>query len=273
LGVGPGNVPAYIHSSADVPAAVRMVISSKTFDNGTICSSEQAIVTDRRIAPQVIRELQKNHAHFLNEEETEKLARILITPRGTISAKLIGRSAEVIAHAAGITIPPETKVLMIRQVSVGPEFPLSREKLSPVLAYYEVDDAEEGCRMCISLLKLGGLGHSLVLHAQDEKVIEEFALKKPVSRLLVNTPSSQGAIGYTTGLIPSLTLGCGTFGGNATSDNITATHLINIKRVARHMPDRSAIPQAADTAEKASSSIDVGSIRRMVEQALQRMKS
>ncbi len=271
LGVGPGNVPAYIHESADVEAAVDKIVQSKTFDNGTVCSSEQSIVADRSIASDVVRELKKQGAYFLDNSEASRLAENLITPQGAISGKFVGRSAETIAHAVNISVPQGTRVLVVRPCGIGPESPLSREKLSPVLGFYEVDGPEEGCTVCIRLLALGGAGHSLAIHARDESVIEEFALKKPVSRILVNSPSTHGAIGLTTGLTPSLTLGCGSMGRNATSDNITAKHLINIKRVARYLePKPQLTPSPSPPSGKPE--INYDRVREMVEATLRSIK-
>ncbi len=271
-GVGPGNVPAYIHSSADVSEAVAKILMSKTFDNGTICSSEQAVLADIGISNQVQQELARQNAYFLDETEAGKLARVLITPQGRISGKLVGRSAELIAQSAGISVPPGTRALVVKPRGIGPDFPLSREKLSPVLAYFEVNGPEDACLRCIDLLNLGGLGHSLVIHAQDESIIREFALKKPVSRMLVNTPSTHGAIGYSTNLAPSLTLGCGSIGGNVTSDNITATHLINIKRIARHRTDTSAPPTTETVVERSAPSLTTEEIRTLVSKAIANIK-
>jgi acetaldehyde dehydrogenase (acetylating) len=233
-GVGPGNVPVYIHSSANIHDSVGKILKSKTFDNGTVCSSEQAILADVDIVSCVERELTLQGGYFLSDSESDQLGKCLITAKGTISPGLVGRSAVFIAETARIPVPEGTRVLIVKPSGIGPDFPLSREKLSPVLAFYEVSGPEEACLRCMDLLRLGGLGHSLVIHAEDESVIREFALNKPVSRLLVNTPSTHGAIGYSTSLTPSLTLGCGSIGGNVTSDNITATHLFNIRRVAYH---------------------------------------
>ncbi len=269
LGVGPGNVPAYIHQSASIVEAVGKIIQSKTFDNGTVCSSEQSIIADRIIARQVISELEKQGAYFLPEEQVRTLESVLFSPQGMISPKLVGRSAVVIAQSAGLRVPDHTRLLVVRPKGIGPEFPLSREKLCPVIGFYESDGPEDACMLCLKLLALGGVGHSLVIHATDESIIEEFAMQKPVSRLLVNTPSTHGAIGYSSGLTPSLTLGCGTIGGNATSDNITATHLINIKRVARHLT-QSAYPTETpvNPPVEPRSQISIEHIRNLVEDAL-----
>ncbi len=268
LGVGPGNVPAYIHQSADVHEAVARILASKTFDNGTICSSEQAIVVDRAITAEVRQALIALNAHFLTEREATQLQNVLFTSRGTMTPSLVGRSCRTIADAAKITIPETTSVLIVEPAGIGPGFLLAHEKLSPVLGFFEVSGPDEACKTCLALLALGGIGHSMAIHCMDERVIEDFALNKPVSRLLVNTPSSLGGIGKTTNLTPSLTLGCGTIGGNATSDNITATHLINIKRVAYHAVE-STHPTMAP-AKPSRPTIRVDDVRSLVESVLKR---
>ncbi len=231
-GVGPGNVPAYIERSADVGKAVRDIIAGTTFDNGTLCSSEQAIICDRAISAQVQAEVKANGGHFLSAEESERLAAVLITDDLLVNPRLVGHSAEAIADEAGISVPSGTRVLVCPLDGVGKEHPLSREKLSPVLAYYVVEDWHEGCERCMQLLRFGGLGHTLSIHSQDRDVILEFGLRKPAHRVLVNTVSALGAVGYTTSLFPSMTLGCGSWGNNITSDNIGPQHLLNVKRLA-----------------------------------------
>ncbi len=266
LGVGPGNVPAYIHQSADVSEAVARILTSKTFDNGTICSSEQAIVVDRVIAADVRQALIARNAHFLDEHEAARLQSVLFTSRGSMTPSLVGRSCRTIADAAKIPIPDSTSVLIVEPAGIGPEYLLAHEKLSPVLGFFEVSGPEEACNTCLALLALGGIGHSMAIHCRDDRIIEDFALNKPVSRLLVNTPSSLGGIGKTTNLTPSLTLGCGTIGGNATSDNITATHLINIKRVAYHAGEST--PPAIPIAKPSGPAIRISDIRSLVESVL-----
>ncbi|WP_350445881.1 acetaldehyde dehydrogenase (acetylating) [Anaeromonas frigoriresistens] len=232
LGVGPGNVPAFIERSADIPLAVKRIVESKTFDNGTICASEQAIVTEDCIKKQVKTELVKQRVYFLTGDEVDKVGRTIQDESGRFNSSIAGRSAIKIAEMAGIKVPRDTKILIAEQKNVGKKYPFSREKLSPILALYSEEDWEKACEKCIELLNYGGLGHSLVIHSRNEDIIREFALKKPVSRILVNTPSSQGAIGASTNLAPSLTLGCGAVGGSATSDNVSPLNLINIRRMA-----------------------------------------
>jgi acetaldehyde dehydrogenase (acetylating) len=235
-GVGPGNVPAYIHQSADVPKAVRDIIDGKTFDYGTLCSSEQSIVCDEAIKDEVVAEAKKNGGYFLSETEAAAVARVVVTPQRLANPEIVGKPAPYIAEKAGVKVPPDTRALIAPLAGVGRDFPLSIEKLSPVLAFYVVKDWHEGCERVLQLLRYGGTGHTMAIHSRDDAVIREFALKKPVFRIVANSQSSMGATGYTTGLAPSMSLGCGAYAGNITSDNITPFHLINIKRLAYELP-------------------------------------
>jgi acetaldehyde dehydrogenase (acetylating) len=230
-GVGPGNVPAYVDRSADIANAARCIVEGKTFDNGVICSSEQAAVADAPIRDELISEFRKLGCHFLDDEEKAKVEEILLDD-GHISPAVIGQTAATIASRVGFNVPANTPALIAFEDKVGWEVGFSREKLSPLLAFYDVNGWEEGCERCIEILENGGLGHTLSIHATDEEVITQFGLKKPVSRVLVNTVSTFGAVGLSTNLPPSLTLGTGTMGGNITSDNITPLHLLHIRRVA-----------------------------------------
>lgn len=232
LGVGPGNGPSFIERSADIPLAVKRIFDSKTFDYGTICSTEQSIITEAPIRQAVMEEVQKQGGYFLPPGDSEKLEKILMGPGGTMNAKLVGRPPEYIAQMAGISIPEGTRVLLGEETRVGDKYPYSKEKLMPVLGFYVEDNWEKACLRCIEILSLEGAGHTMSIHSQDEKVIREFGLKKPVSRLIVNSPAALAAIGATTGLLPSLTLGCGAVGHNSTSDNVGPLNLINIRRVA-----------------------------------------
>lgn len=231
FGVGPGNVPAFIERTADVHAAVRCVVAGKCFDNGTICASEQAVVVDLPLDQAARRRFQELHAHFCNPDEKQRLESAMVTG-GRINPGVVGRPAHKIAAMAGFTVPEETTALVAELTGVGPAEPLSMEKLSPVLAYYLVDGWRAGCEKCIEILNFGGLGHTMVIHSTDQEIIMKFALEKPAFRILVNTPGTHGAIGFSTGLTPALTLGCGTLGNNITTDNLTSRHLINIKRLA-----------------------------------------
>jgi acetaldehyde dehydrogenase (acetylating) len=257
-GVGPGNVPAYIHQSADVPKAARDVMNGKTFDNGTLCSSEQSIVCDEAIKDQVIAEVKRNGGYFLSDAESAAVARVVVTPQRLANPEIVGKPATYIAEKAGVKVPPETRALIAPLTGVGRDFPLSIEKLCPVLAFYVVKDWHEGCERVLQLLRYGGTGHTMAIHSKDDAVIREFALKKPVFRIVANSQSSMGATGYTTGLAPSMSLGCGAYAGNITSDNITPLHLINIKRLAYELP-RDRRPGAAPTPPSPVGSGDLSS--------------
>ena len=231
-GVGPGNVPAYIEETANIPKAVRDIISGTTFDNGTLCSSEQAIVCDRIIKDEVLQQARANGGHLLTPDECQRLADILITDRLLVNTDFVGRPAGIIASAAGIKVPDETRVLICPVDGVGSKYPLSHEKLSPVLAFYVVDDWQEGCKRCTGLLSFGGMGQTMLIHSGNDDIVLEFGLRKPAHRVLVNTVAALGAVGHTTHLFPSMTLGCGSWGNNITSDNIGPQHLLNVKRLA-----------------------------------------
>ncbi|MEK7263499.1 MAG: aldehyde dehydrogenase family protein [Bacteroidota bacterium] len=231
-GVGSGNVPAYIEKSANIQKAVADIISGKIFDYGVLCSTESGLICDRQIKDEVMFELQKLGCFICIGEDKDKLAKIMFDQRGTINPAMVGKSATYIAKNAGISVPENTKVLAAEVSSVGREEPLSREKLSPVLSIMTVQDWREGCHRCIEMLEFGGIGHTMVIHSTDNDIIMKFALEKPAFRILVNTQSALGAVGFTNGLDPSLTLGPGTIGGSIISDNVTARHMINIKRLA-----------------------------------------
>jgi hypothetical protein len=231
-GVGPGNAPAYIERTANVQKAVRDIITGKTFDNGVLCSSENSVVVDQAIADDVKREFQGQGGYFLNAPEMEALARVLVTPQRLPNPALVGKTALVIAAKCGLSVPADTRVLIAPLDGVGRDYPLSIEKLCPVLSFYVVRDWREGCERCKEILRYGGMGHTMAIHSQNDQVILEFGLKKPAFRICVNTPTTLGSIGLTTGLDPAMTLGCGGYGGNITSDNISPRHLLNTKRLA-----------------------------------------
>jgi acetaldehyde dehydrogenase (acetylating) len=231
-GVGPGNAPAYIESSADIAKAVRDIITGKTFDNGLLCSSENSVVVDEGIAGAVREQFQHQGGHFLSPSEADAVARLLVTPQRLPNPALVGRSATYIAEKAGVAVPAGTRVLMAELQGVGRDHPLSIEKLCPVLSFYVVKDWQAACARCIEILRYGGMGHTMSIHSRDDDVILQFGLKKPAFRIVVNTPTTHGSVGLTTGLDPAMTLGCGGWGGNITSDNISPMHLLNIKRVA-----------------------------------------
>ena len=231
-GVGPGNAPAFIERTAHVRKAVGDVVTGKTFDNGVLCSSENSVVVDEPIAEEVKREFQARGAHFLSAAEIDAVAKVLVTPQRLPNPALVGKPASFIADKCGITVPSGTRVLIAPLAGVGRDYPLSIEKLCPVLSYYVVKDWREGCERCKEILRYGGMGHTMSIHSQNDAIILEFGLKKPAFRIVVNTPTTHGSIGLTTGLDPSMTLGCGGYGGNITSDNISPRHLLNIKRLA-----------------------------------------
>jgi len=231
-GVGPGNAPAYIEKTADVRKAARDIVTGKTFDNGVLCSSENSVVVDEAIADAARRELEAQGAYFMSKAEMDAVARVLVTSQRLPNPALVGKSAATIAEKCGITVPSGTRVLIAPLEGVGRDYPLSIEKLCPVLSYYVVRDWQEGCERCKQILRYGGMGHTMSIHSQNEQVILEFGLKKPAFRIVVNSPTTHGSIGLTTGLDPAMTLGCGGYGGNITSDNISPRHLLNIKRLA-----------------------------------------
>ena len=235
LGVGPGNVPCYIEKSADIKRAVNDLVLSKTFDNGMICASEQAVIVDQDIAPQVKEILTSLGCYFLNSEETKKLEKIATCPeKCSLNPDVVGRSAFEIANMAGITVPEDTKILIAYQEGVGPEYPLSREKLSPILAFYEVGGFREGTERAREMVEFGGVGHSAIIHTDNQEIVNYYANNIRAGRIVVNSPASQGAIGDLYNILtPSLTLGCGYAGRNATTENVTAVDLVNVKRVAQ----------------------------------------
>jgi acetaldehyde dehydrogenase (acetylating) len=231
FGVGSGNVPAFIERSANFQKAVADIIYGTTFDNGTICSSEQSMIVDLPLKEKVIEEAKLHGCYFVTADEKEKLEKAMQTDL-KINPEIVGKSAIFIAEYAGFSVPEKTRALAVNCFDVGKSEPLSIEKLSPVLAFYTVDGWLEGCHRCIHLLEFGGMGHTMVIHSNDEPIIMKFALEKPAFRILVNTPASVGAVGFTTALDPSMTLGPGTWGGSIISDNVTAKHLLNIKSLA-----------------------------------------
>jgi acetaldehyde dehydrogenase (acetylating) len=231
-GVGPGNAPCYIERSADLSKAAYDIVLGKTFDNGVLCSSPNSVVVDESVSEDARRRFEAEGAYFMNDREMEALAKSLISPQRLPNPALVGRSAAFIAEKVGMTVPSGTRALIAPLKGVGRDYPLSIEKLCPVLSWYVVKDWQEGCERCIQILRYGGMGHTMSIHSQNEEVILQFGLKKPAFRICVNTPTTHGSIGLTTGLDPAMTLGCGGPGGNITSDNISPRHLLNLKRLA-----------------------------------------
>src|SRR5712675_1848008 len=232
FGVGPGNVPVFIERSADVPKAVQDILTGKCFDNGTICASEQAIIVDAPIEMAVREQFKLQGGHFLSQSEADQLAKIVVTPQRSLNPGIVGRSVEVIAKMAGLSVPPGTRCLLADVAGVGRDYPLSMEKLSPILAFYVEDGLERGAARCNEILHYGGMGHTAGIHTRSREAAVHYGSEMPASRVTVNTPTTHGAIGFSTALPPSMTLGCGSWGGNVTSDNVSPLHLMDIKRVA-----------------------------------------
>jgi acetaldehyde dehydrogenase (acetylating) len=265
-GVGPGNVPVYIEKSANIKNAVKMIVDSKTFDNGTICATEQAIVVHQNIKEMAIREFKNNGGYFLNESEKKKMEKVISPTKGKLNPAIVGRSAKRIAEMAGFKVPEETRLLIAEEDLIGKDVPFSIEKLAPIFPLYTANSEGEAKKLCIELLNIGGRGHSFALHTTDETVIQAYGLEMPVSRVMVNTLASVGAAGATTGLTPSLTLGCGSYGGNITADNITAHHLLNIKRVAHGIKNVS-IPKPSNTNKSVVDS-NTDNVDKIIDQVL-----
>jgi acetaldehyde dehydrogenase (acetylating) len=245
-GVGPGNAPCYIESSADIRKAADDILTGKSFDGGVLCSSPNSVVVDQAIEAETRRQFLDQGGYFLSAAEADALAKQLVTPQRLPNPAFVGKPATFIAQKVGLTVPANTRALIAELKGVGRDYPLSFEKLCPVLSYYVVKDWREGCERCKEILRYGGMGHTMSIHSQNDAVILEFGLHKPAYRICVNTPTTHGSIGLTTGLDPAMTLGCGGFGGNITSDNISPKHLINIKRVAYELRAATKAPSAPD---------------------------
>ncbi len=232
IGVGAGNGPAYIHSSADVEQALDCILRSKSFDYGTVCASEQSIIVEKSMEQRVKQAAEKRGFYFMSTEEAAKLAQLLFRPNGALNPDIVGKSAAVLARMANFSVPADTAILVAREQEAGPTRPYSMEKLCPVLAFFVMEDENSVLKKAVEVLSHEGSGHTFAMHCQDREVIRRFALEIPVSRFLVNTPAALGGIGYSTALFPALTLGCGAVGGSSSSNNISPMDLINIRRVA-----------------------------------------
>jgi acetaldehyde dehydrogenase (acetylating) len=232
FGVGPGNVPVFLERTANVEKAVADILTGTCFDNGTICASEQSVVCDAPFEAQVREQFARQGGHFLNSAEADAVAKVLLTPQRTLNAGIVGKSAKYIADLAGISIPDGTRCLLADCGGVGRDFPWSIEKLSPTLAFFVVDGIEAGANRCEEILRFGGMGHTAGMHTQDREAAVRYGKQMPAARVIINSPTTHGAIGLSTDLKPSMTLGCGSWGGNVTSDNISPLHLMDIKRVA-----------------------------------------
>jgi acetaldehyde dehydrogenase (acetylating) len=278
-GVGPGNAPAFIERTADVRKAVHDVVTGKTFDNGVLCSSENSVVVDEPIAEEVKREFQAQGGYFMNSAEMDAVAKKLVTAQRLPNPELVGKAATLIAEQCGVSVPSDTRLLLAPLGGVGRDYPLSIEKLCPVLSYYVVKDWREGCERCKQILRYGGMGHTMSIHSKNEQVILEFGLRKPAFRIVVNSPTTHGSVGLSTGLEPAMTLGCGGYGGNITSDNIGPRHLLNIKRLAYEVApvvsrwDR--VPRLPTVAprskvEESGTGISAEALSRQIDQFLER---
>lgn len=232
IGVGPGNGPAYIEKTADLPLAVKRIMDSKTFDYGTICASEQSVVCDDDMAEAVQKEMEKQGAYFLSDEERLKLGKYILRANGTMNPAIVGKSPQVIGELAGINVPASAKVIVAKEDGIGKGHPYSNEKLAPILAFYTAPDYKAIAKLCDEILRYEGAGHTFSMHTKDDRMVEYFAERMPASRIIINSPSALGGIGASTALMPALTLGCGAIGGSATSENVGPMNLLNLKHVA-----------------------------------------
>jgi acyl-CoA reductase-like NAD-dependent aldehyde dehydrogenase len=281
IGVGPGNGPAYIERSADIEKAVSWIISSKTFDNGTICASEQSVICENDMRDKVQAEMERQGAYFLNDEQSKQLGGFILKGNGTMNPLIVGKTAQAIADLAGLSIPTKTKVLVALEDGVGRGHPYSNEKLAPILAFYTEENYKDVCLRCSEILHYEGAGHTFSIHTKDEKMVDYFSFRIPASRILVNTSSTLGAIGATTALMPAFTLGCGAVGGSATSDNVGPMNLINLRMVAYGIKDMEEIrKEVSDSAQSISKSTETCSdrdpdidVNEIVEKIIERLKA
>lgn len=275
IGVGPGNGPAYIDASADLESAIRCIMDSKCFDNGTICASEQSVICEESMVEKVQKEMERQGAYFLSEEEQRKLGDFILRANGTMNPMIVGKSVETIANLASIQVPKDARVLVARETGVGRGHPYSNEKLAPILAFYTAENYEKVCDVCVEILHYEGAGHTFSIHCKDEERIAYFSRRIPASRILVNTPSALGGVGSTTGLMPSFTLGCGAIGGSATSENVGPMNLLDIKRVAYGIHSMEEIRRDVAEAinEKDYLSIDKVNIEEIVQTIIKRLQT
>ncbi len=272
IGVGPGNGPAFIEKSADIALAVKRIFDSKTFDNGTICASEQSIVAEACIKDKVVEEVKKQGGYFLTKEEADKLAGFIMRSNGTMNPQIVGKSVETIAKLANLNIPAGTRILLAEETRVGHNVPYSREKLTPILAFYCEENVEKACERCIEILNNEGAGHTCIIHSNNDEIIREFAVRVPVSRFLVNTPGALGGIGGSTNIAPALTLGCGAVGGSSTSDNVSPMNLLNIRRVAYGVKELEDLRPKTSSTSTSSVEIPEELVSMLIEKILERLK-
>ncbi|SCI49189.1 Aldehyde-alcohol dehydrogenase [uncultured Flavonifractor sp.] len=278
IGVGPGNGPAYLEKSCDLPLAVKRILDSKTFDNGTICASEQSIICDEDMVPAVRAEMEKQGAYFLDDEEREKLGKFILRANGTMNPQIVGRSVSTIASLAGLDkVPPTARVLVARETGVGRGHPYSNEKLGPILGFFTGKDYKDVCNKVCEILHYEGAGHTFILHTKDDAIVDYFAKRVPASRVLVNTPGALGGIGGTTALQPALTLGCGAVGGSATSENVGPMNLLNLRYVAcgqRELDEiRAGIPDCSDGVCRTAPSLEDVDIDDIVRKIIARIQT
>lgn len=277
IGVGPGNGPAYIERSCDLPLAVKRIMDSETFDNGTICASEQSIICDEDMVEPVMAELRKQGAYILDQEESEKLGKFILRANGTMNPEIVGKSVETIANLAHLDkVPKDARVLIARETGVGRGHPYSNEKLGPIMAFYTGTDYHDVCDKVCEILYYEGAGHTFSMHTKNDAIVDYFAKRVPVSRIVVNTPSTLGGIGASTALQPALTLGCGAVGGSATSENVGPMQLINKRYVAYGQKEIEDIRAEIDSCvENSENQVDLSDINvdEIVKSVIARLKT
>lgn len=278
IGVGPGNGPAYLEKTCDLPLAVKRIMDSETFDNGTICASEQSIICDEDMAAAVQAEMERQGAYFLDENERDQLGRFILRANGTMNPEIVGKSVRTIAELAHLDrVPKDARVLVAKETGVGRGHPYSNEKLGPILAFYTGTDYMDVCDKVCTILHYEGAGHTFSMHTKDEKIVDYFAKRVPASRIMVNTPSALGGIGATTNLQPALTLGCGAAGGSATSENVGPMQLLNLRYVAYGRKEldeiRAEIPDCSDGVCKNSVDLSEIDIDEIVKSVIAKLKN
>lgn len=278
IGVGPGNGPAYLDRSCDLPLAVKRILDSKTFDNGTICASEQSIICDEDMVPTVQAEMERQGAYFLDDQEWAQLGRFILRANGTMNPQIVGRSVKVIAELAGLSkVPDNARVLVARETGVGRGHPYSNEKLAPILAFYTGKDYRDVCDKVCEILHYEGAGHTFSMHTKNDDLVDYFARRVPASRFMVNTPSALGGIGCTTWLMPALTLGCGAAGGSATSENVGPMELLNLRYVAYGLKEfdeiKAELPQCDENGCKSQVSLSDINIDEIVRQVISQLRA
>lgn len=279
IGVGPGNGPAYIERTADIPLAVKRILDSKTFDNGTICASEQSIICDKDMRAAIQDEMERQGAYFLTPEERAKLGKFILRANGTMNPEIVGRSVQTIAELAGLEIPKTARLLVADEDGVGRGHPYSNEKLGPILAFYMGEDYRDVCDTCCTILHYEGAGHTFSMHTKDDKIVDYFAKRIPASRFLVNTPSALGGIGGSTGLMPALTLGCGAVGGSATSENVGPMNLLDRRYVAYGLLElediRKQVPDCSDgiCRTHADANMSTDAVDQIVKKIIERLRA